>query len=126
MHEQNHYDRMIDRYVRFKRLFRLAIQDAQSGRGKTNLERLLVAADNRARRRLLFLQKLPIRILFAIPLAVLFMTRSKITIALLLYVFPILVPVAAILAARFSELIGPYDLVLRKQYERLRPDKRAD
>jgi hypothetical protein len=117
MLSQRRYEQLMGRRTRLRRTLRLVAETAR--RERTREEHLLIVADNHTRRRVRFLQRLPIRILAAIPLAVLFSTQSRTTIAVLLFLSPWLVFVVAVLGAQFSSRIASYDQVLREKYERL-------
>jgi len=80
-------------------------------------ERRLLAADVRTRRWLTFVQKMPVRVLMAVPLAFLFATRSKGALLWgLLFLGLLYVPLVGVIGFYFTQKLGHLDVHLRRRY----------
>jgi len=83
-------------------------------------ERRLLRADVRTRRRLTFIQKIPVRVLMGIPLAFVFATRSKATLLWGLLLLGLLyVPFVGIVGFYFTNKLGHLDVHIRRRYSRV-------
>ena len=84
-------------------------------------ERRLLKVDARTRRWLTFLQKIPVRVLMALPLAFLFATRSKgVLLVGLLLLGLLYVPFVGLVGFYFTHKLGPFDIHLRRSYSHVR------
>jgi len=80
-------------------------------------EMQLLKVDMRTRRWLTFVQKIPVRVLMALPLALLFATRSKgVLLVGLLLLGLLYVPVVGLVGFYFTHKLGPFELHLRRSY----------
>jgi len=84
-------------------------------------EKQLLKVDARTRRRLTFVQKIPVRVLMALPLAVLFATRSKgVLLVGLLFLGLLYVPFVGLVGFYFTHRLGGFDVHLRRRFPGVR------
>ena len=84
-------------------------------------EKRLLKVDARTRRWLTFVQKIPVYLLMAVPLAVLFSTRSKgVLLVGILLLGLIYVPLVGVVGFYFTHRLGPLELHLRRGYSAVR------
>jgi lipopolysaccharide export LptBFGC system permease protein LptF len=84
-------------------------------------DKQLLKVDMRTRRRLTFVQKIPVRVLMALPLALLFATRSKgVLLVGLLLLGLLYVPFVGLVGFYFTHKLGPFELHLRRSCSHVR------
>jgi hypothetical protein len=82
---------------------------------------LLARAELRARRKLLFLQALPLRLLILAPFAILLSTQNKAALMITILVLgTVYLPIAMFLACFVTDVLEPLDVHLRREVSRLR------
>ena len=88
-------------------------------------EALLAQAERTVRRRIWLGRTLPLNLLFLLPGLPLIETRSRVVLVLLIATYPALFALRAFLARLLSALIGPEEILVRREFERLqgRPEK---
>ena len=91
-----------------------------SGRELVGDEALFVRAERHVRRRIWLRKSLPLNLLFLLPGLLFIGTRSRLVLALFVAAYPVLFVLRALLARFFSALIGPEEILVRREYERLR------
>jgi len=91
-----------------------------SGRELVEDEALLVRAERHVRRRIRLRKSHPLNLLLLLPGLLFIGTRSRLVLTLLVATYPVLFVLRALLARFFSALIGPEEILVRREYERLR------
>ena len=86
---------------------------------------LLARAEQRVRTRLWFRKALPLNLLFFLPGLFFVGTRSRLVLVLFVATYPLVFVLRAFLARLLSVLIGPEEVLVREEYERLR-ERRPD
>ncbi len=87
----------------------------------TTADDVLLARAERRVRRIIWLRKtLPLNLLFLIPGLFFIGTTSRLVLALFIASYPLLFLVRAILARLLSALLGPEEILVRREFERLR------
>jgi len=86
---------------------------------------LLARAERRVRTRLWLRKTLPLNLLFFLPGSLFVGTRSRLVLVLFVATYPLVFVLRALLARLFSALIGPEEVLVREEYERLR-ERRPD
>jgi len=82
---------------------------------------LVAAAERRARKRWLFLQRLPLRLLILIPFAVLVSFQNKAVLMITILVLgTVYLPIVLVIACKFADMLGPLDVHVRREIWRLR------
>lgn len=81
---------------------------------------MVALAEARVRRRLWLCRTLPLHLLFLAPGLLFVGTRSRLVLILFIAAYPLLFVVRAVLARLLAALIGPEEVLVRREYERLR------
>ena len=81
---------------------------------------LLAEAEQRVRSRIRLRRTLPLNLLFLLPGLFFIGTRSRVVLALFIATYPALFLLRALVARFVSALIGPEEILVRQEYERLR------
>jgi len=91
---------------------------------------LFIQADNKARRRITFIQRLPSRIVILTTVGLFFsffVSENEVGLIAVLFLLPsVAIPIAALLGAFMTTRIGSIEVRLRRDYARLRADFAAD
>ena len=100
----------------------------RAGRGApgpppTGDDLLLAAAERRVRRIVRMRRTVPLNLLFLVPGLFLVGTRSRFVLALLVATYPLLFVIRALLARLLSAWIGPEEILVRRELERLRAQR---
>jgi hypothetical protein len=90
------------------------------GQPPTADDLLLARAERRVRRTLWLRKTLPLNLLFLVPGLFFIGTSSRVVLALFVVTYPLLFLVRALLARLLSAWIGPEEILIRREYERLR------
>ena len=88
-------------------------------------EAILARAEERIRRRLWLRRALPLNLLFLMPGLLFIGTRSRLVLSLFIASYPLIFVVRALLARLLLALIGPEEILVRNEYERLQKEKSA-
>ena len=83
-------------------------------------EALLAQAERSVRKRIWLRRNLPLNLLFLLPGLFFIGTRSRVVLALFIATYPILFVLRALIARFLSPLIGPEEILVRREYERLK------
>ena len=94
-------------------------QDAALSSARLDQDRLLLLAHKRVDRKIWFRRTLPLHLLFAIPAILIGATRSSRVLFLLIATSPLILVVRAVLSRALSAWIGPRDLLIRRELDRL-------
>jgi hypothetical protein len=86
---------------------------------------LLARAERRVRTRLWLRKTLPLNLLFFLPGLLFVGARSRLVLVLFVATYPLVFVLRALLARLLSALIGPEEVLVREEYERLR-ERRPD
>ena len=86
---------------------------------------LLARAERRVRTQLWLRKTLPLNLLFFLPGLLFVGTRSRLVLVLFVATYPLVFVLRALLARLLSALIGPEEVLVREEYERLR-ERRPD
>jgi len=81
---------------------------------------LLKSAEQAVRRRIWWRRTVPLNALFLIPSLLFVGTRSPVVLIVLVASYPLVFVLRAILARALSAWIGPEEILVRNEYERLR------
>jgi len=87
---------------------------------------LLARAERRVRARLWLRKTLPLNLLFFLPGLLFVGTRSRLVLVLFVATYPLVFVLRALLARLFSALVGPEEILVREEYERLRGRRQND
>ncbi len=86
---------------------------------------LIAEAERRARKRLLFLQKLPLRLFILIPLAMLLSFENKAVLMITILVLgTVYLPIGLFIACKVADILEPLDVHVRREIGRLRQEPR--
>ena len=83
-------------------------------------EKLLARAERHVRTRIWLRKTLPLNLLFLLPGLLFVGTRSRTVLILFIATYPLVFVLRALLARLLSALIGPEEILVREEYERLR------
>ncbi len=94
--------------------------------GLSGDEALLARAERRVRARIWLRKTLPLNLLFLLPGLYFVGTRSRLVLILFIATYPLVFVLRALLARFLSALVGPEEILVREEYERLRRRRQND
>ncbi|MBU1048928.1 hypothetical protein KKG90_02775 [Candidatus Bipolaricaulota bacterium] len=119
MTEMRDYNNGVDRIVAIKKRLRMEFELARSSTLSGD-EALLAEADARTHRRLIFIQRLPMRILMLVPLGIFIFSENKAVLMIMLLVaLTIYTPLISLLGVYVTIKAESHHVNMRREYSRL-------